>query len=718
MTKQITLTLLFALIISPISTLAQTPTGQRPAEEKVVVGTNEVMLDAVVRDKKGRPVKDLKVSDFQVFEEGIAQDIKSFRLVAADADSVADTVTKPTSSKAPGRVIDDFNSGRLGAVALIFDRLTVESRKRAHDAALSYVGAGFAGNDFVGVFGIDQTLSVLQTFTSDGQLVKQAIDRAGVTSSTVPSVTTSQVANLATQNLNAREQISRAGLDVNTPGWVSLDATLAEMSLRAAQEFERLEETQKGQATTDGLLSVISAMGKLPGRKAVIFFSEGVAIPVAVASNFRAVISNANRANVSIYAVDAAGLRVKSSDAEAGSLLSTLGQTRAAQAASSSDAFGSMMKDLERNEALIRKSPESGLGQLAEQTGGMLVNATNNPGERLRQVNEDLHSYYVLTYSSKNQNYDGRFRQINVKVNRSGTDIQARKGYYALATTYDSPVMAFEAPALAILAGKTQPTALATKAAAFSFPNDNGSGLVSVIVDAPLSAISFVGDPEKKTYRTDFSVVVLITDGSQRVLRKLSGQYVLTGQLAGLDQAKQGNVLFYRETELDPGQYTVESIVYDAAKNQSGVTHGSLLVGEADTAKLRVSSLVVAGRVEKLQPADQQAPNPFKVGEVLLYPNMGEALHKIGGRGLILLLTVYPAKGSSTTPRMSIEFDQGGKSLGQLPVELPAPDKNGRIQYTGTIPLDAFPAGEYGLIATVTDGASTTIRTGHFTVQP
>jgi hypothetical protein len=83
--------LLFALIISPISTLAQTPAGQRPADDKVVVGTNEVMLDAVVRDKKGRPVRDLNVSDFQVFEEGIAQDIKSFSLVAADAISNSGT---------------------------------------------------------------------------------------------------------------------------------------------------------------------------------------------------------------------------------------------------------------------------------------------------------------------------------------------------------------------------------------------------------------------------------------------------------------------------------------------------------------------------------------------------------------------------------------------------------------------------------------------------
>jgi len=48
--------------------------------------------------------------------------------------------------------------------------------------------------------------------------------------------------------------------------------------------------------------------------------------------------------------------------------------------------------------------------------------------------------------------------------------VQARKGYFALAESYDSPVLAFEAPALAILSGKSQPNAFETRAGAFSFP--------------------------------------------------------------------------------------------------------------------------------------------------------------------------------------------------------------------------------------------------------
>src|ERR1044072_148599 len=50
-------------------------------EETVVVGTTEGLVDAVVKDKKGAVVKDLQASDFEVFEDGVKQEIRSFRLV-------------------------------------------------------------------------------------------------------------------------------------------------------------------------------------------------------------------------------------------------------------------------------------------------------------------------------------------------------------------------------------------------------------------------------------------------------------------------------------------------------------------------------------------------------------------------------------------------------------------------------------------------------------
>src|ERR1039457_5628344 len=44
---------------------------------------SEVLLDIVVRDKHGKPVNNLKASDFEIYEVGARQEVKSFHFVAA-----------------------------------------------------------------------------------------------------------------------------------------------------------------------------------------------------------------------------------------------------------------------------------------------------------------------------------------------------------------------------------------------------------------------------------------------------------------------------------------------------------------------------------------------------------------------------------------------------------------------------------------------------------
>ncbi|HEX9425186.1 MAG TPA: VWA domain-containing protein, partial [Pyrinomonadaceae bacterium] len=426
MSKGIVIVLFFVLTTS-LSILGQTPSTPQ-GEEKVVTGTTEVIFDVVVKDKEGHPVKDFQAPDFQITEDGVPQEVKSFRLVTGDTpDSASNPSKSPAGGpKATTRVLEAFNAGRIGTVALVFDRLSTDSRTRAHDAAIAYLGNGLDQSDFVGVFGIDLALTVFQTFTNDQKLIRPAIDRAGSSASSPGVANQSQITEMLERNNSLTQQLSQAEANAATSQSIgniaslALDKALNGVSLRAAEGFERMEQTEKGLATTDGLLSIVAAMGGLPGRKAIIFFSEGVSIPTAVSANFRTVISNANRANVSIYAVDAVGLRAKSADVESGRAMTALGQQRAAQASSGNDSFSSMMRDSERNEQLVRNNPEGVLGQLANETGGLLVSGTNNPGPRLRQVNDDLHSYYVLTYTPKNSDYDGNFRQIGVKVKRSG----------------------------------------------------------------------------------------------------------------------------------------------------------------------------------------------------------------------------------------------------------------------------------------------------------
>src|SRR4030095_11609048 len=69
-----------------------------------------------------------------------------------------------------------------------------------------------------------------------------------------------------------------------------------------------IETSQRGHATFYPLMALAKAQGALEGRKAILFFSEGLQVPRTVEEAFRATISEANRANVSIYSIDSRGL--------------------------------------------------------------------------------------------------------------------------------------------------------------------------------------------------------------------------------------------------------------------------------------------------------------------------------------------------------------------------------------------------------------------------
>jgi VWFA-related protein len=728
--------ILVLMTASTLPSLGQTPDAQEQDYERVVVGTSEVVLDAVVKDKKGHVVKDLKPSDFEVYEDGIRQEVKSFRMVTREPGTAttsspgkSEAATETAASQSPdARTLPSpLNTNRVSAVALVFDRLSPDARARARDAALSYIGNELRPDDFVGIFRIDLSLKAVQSFTNNGQLIRQAIDRATAHAPSNYASTTEQSTDLTQRQAAADTALAALAStgestqgSTGAAGAIAIEQEFNAMTQRAVEGFERLERGQQGYATTDGLLAIIHAMGRLPGRKALIFFSEGVMIPTAVVSQFRSVISTANRANVSIYTVDAAGLRVLSSDADAGRAMTALGQKRTRVAGSPTDGTdGPMSRDLERNEDLLRLNPEGGLGQLANETGGLFISSTNNPGARLRQVDEDLHAYYLLTYSPQNQNFDGHFRQISLKVNHPGVDVQARKGYYAINSSYDTPVLAYEAPALAVLSGKPQPNGFNSRVAAFNFPEPGKLGLVPVMVEVPARSVNFVTSNEKKAYATNFSVVVLIKGESQRVVRKLSNQYLLGGPLDKLEAAKQGKILFYRETELEPGRYTIASIVYDATTGRTSTNTGSLVVPTADQSRLRLSSIVLVKSLERMTAADQSTSNPFHFGEVIIYPNMDEPLSKSHNKNLAFFVTVYPAQGATAPPKMKLEILKDGRVVTVVAATgMPAPDRAGRIQYASDIPIDKFQPGDYELKLTAQDAQSTATRTEHFTIKP
>jgi len=697
---------------------AQTPqTTDTQDGQKVVVGSSEVLFDVVVRDKRGRAVTDLSPADFEVYEDGVRQQLNSFRLVSrepAGGDAAGRTAGGAEPAKDEGaaavrpKVAGADDATRLSAVAIVFDRLTPDARARARQAALAYVGAK---EDLVGVFLTDLSLVTLQPFTDDMNLVRQAIEKAGVSS---PSLYTSNNAEAR----EVRKRLADAILEEkrNPQGGAGLLKRQLELMLWDLETWEDAQREQQGNATLAGLLKISAALRPLPGRKAVVLFSEGLTLPPTVLDKFRALVNAANRNNVSFYTIDAAGLRAVSKTQETRLEIESRSNLRMTQEATNEESKVPMTKGLERNEDLLNLNPDSGLGQLANQTGGSYLTDTNDIRAGLRRVDDDLHTYYLMSYTPQNKSYDGSFRKIEVRVRRPGVVVQSRKGYFAIDASFASPVLAYELPALALLGSKQRPDSFPLNAAAFSFPEAGDAGRAPFLVEGGAGEFGFKVDDAKKSYQTDFSIVVVIRDEAGRVVQKLSNRYELSGPAGELESAKQGRVLFYREADLAPGVYSFEAVAYDAQTGRASVRTGKLEVPEADDSRLRLSSVVIVKRVEKA-PAGQKAASPFQVGDLLLYPNLGEATNKEASKQLPFFFTLYAPKGSRAAPKTSVELLQKGKTLARLPAELNEPDAQGRYQYLAALPLESIPPGEYELKVTAVEGTNSVSRSASFTVE-
>ncbi|MFN0107795.1 MAG: VWA domain-containing protein [Blastocatellia bacterium] len=711
--------------------------GQDPPAQQVSIRSAEVLLDVVVKDKKGKFVKNLNAADLEVFEDGAKQQIESFRLVTRPSAANPETEKAEKTEKKENAPANSGNAVNLtkgendigvSAIALVFDRLSQDARKRAHDSALTYIGETTRPNDFMGVFTIDLSMRVLQNYTTDNALIRAAIDKAGASGSASFASNAEQarsqnqrITQLQQQVASSASAASAAGAAGgaaagSAAGAADVDRQFAEMTRRTLETFEVLERDQQGYATSNGLLAVINSMKSLPGRKAVVFFSEGLAIPPNVLAHFRSVINNANKSNVSIYAIDSAGLRAISANTEARDEINAIGRRRLDSDSTRPDTGRPMTAMLERNEDLIRLNPQSGLTQLAIETGGAFIGDTNNIGLRLRQVDEDLHTYYLVSYVPTNQNIDGKFRQVSIKPKRDEWDVQTRKGYFAVNATGYVPMLFYESPALVALNKPIAPNAFPIQSLGFNFPDPTKQLRTVVEVQAETNSFTFTEDKAKKTFSTNFTILALIKDSAKQVVGKLSRQYVLSGPLDKMKASQNGAVLFYKETDLPPGRYEVETVAYDAPTDKASVRRFSLDIPETDESKLRLSSIALIQRAEQT-PAGQKTESFFQFGDIMIYPNLGGAFKK-SAKQVGFYFVVYPAKGSKPVSEFTLQVAQGNKLAADFPLKLGAADAQGRIQYASAIPIDSLSPGTYELKIIVKDGQNSISRSQTFILEP
>lgn len=704
------------LALVPAGPAAQQPPPQR-ATGTIEGGVRAVLVDVVVRDRRGEPVRDLTEADFEVVEDGVPQAVTSFNPVFdADRATAAARASAPASTASPSATPAVGGPAAINpgppVIALVFDRLTPEARRLATQAARAYVGDDAEAPAYIGVFGIDLAMTPYVPFTRNGHVLRKTLDelarRGSASFNNAEQAEQRAAANQQAAGAAAAAAAAQAGAGAgNSGGTAAGDAQLAQMQAQMITDFEVMARDQQGYSTTNGLFAVIKGLRPLPGRKSLVLFSEGLAIPPAVQRLFLGVIDAANRSNVSIYTMDAAGLRAESEQAAIRDQVNAAAGTAINTGYADGGGSEPLSRMLEKNEDVLRQDAHTGLGALAQQTGGLLIENSNNLRAGFDRIENDLRNYYLLGYTPTNETFDGKFRTIDVRVKRSGVTVAARKGYFAVKDTGGVPISEWEAPALAALEGASVPNDFPIRVAALSFPEPDRTGLIPVVVDVPTAGVSFTPDSDGKSYSSDFAVLVRFLDANNDVARKVSQHYQITGPIDQLARARLGNVIFYREPELKPGLYSMETIVYDAPSGKSSARLSSVTVPEVSPDTLRVSSLMLVRQAEKVPENDRRSDNPLLAGDLLLYPNLGEPVSK-AAREVGFYFTAYPAKGPA--PEALLELALNGSPVARVPLTLGASDATGRIQQVGRLPLDQLAPGTYELRIAVKQGATEIVR--------
>jgi VWFA-related protein len=434
-------TRLVVLALTAASAAAQ---SQAPVVKTTTTG---VVIDVTALDKDGKPVADLQPADFDLTEDGVRQEIASVTFVrggvgesrsgrppaqaaASDAPVPVAGTTPPSSAVTPAMP---------SVTAILFDRLSPEVRPLAGRAALAYVSTLVPPRDYAGVFLADVALKTFQPFTSTQDTLRSAVARAV---STAPSNLTTKSESFGSsriQNLDPN-QSPTVGAEV-AGGYINAldrekkltegadsEKLLRQMELRMTESYHQFLAESEGQASLAGLRAVVKGLSVLPGRKSILYFTEALTVTDRLKSRFDILIGEANRANVSVFTVDAVGLRVHSKEAELGRNVEVAGAQGVGDARRGD---GPYTKDLERQEQMLTSRPSAVLGRLAKETGGFLLENTNDLGAGVARMQQERTTYYLLAYQPTNPAQDGKFRRVAVKVKRPKVTVKSRAGYLA-----------------------------------------------------------------------------------------------------------------------------------------------------------------------------------------------------------------------------------------------------------------------------------------------
>jgi VWFA-related protein len=375
-------------------------------------GTDLVEVDVRVF-KDGTFVTDLRPEDFDVRENGEPQKVVSAVLVGAapgapqapPAPQPPGAPQAPRAPLAPSVWLFVFDTPHLSPVGL----------QRTREAVVKFLDERWRQGDIGGVvFDGKMANNRLTSDRAELRAAVQAVKQPGdqrtrqleMTREWPRFETEYEVIRVAVDaDRETVAQVVQRACSDDPSQCNTADLAIREKAARLASDIERstLNALNTVQALANGL-------ARMPGPKTVVFLSEGFTTE-KLESQLRQAVGDAGRAGAHFYTIDARGLN-KGKQA-----------TLVEQPYASAPGAPTVQFD----------SQEDATNSLAVDTGGLAIRNENNFGRALDEIQRDAATYYVIGYSPTNRNFDGKYRTIEVKVNRPGVKVRTRRGYLALA---------------------------------------------------------------------------------------------------------------------------------------------------------------------------------------------------------------------------------------------------------------------------------------------
>jgi hypothetical protein len=336
------------------------------------------------------------------------------------------------------------------------------------------------------------------------------------------------------------------------------------------------------------------------------------------------------------------------------------------------------------------------LARLSDQTGGILVTNNNDLSAGLDLIDTDVRAHYTITYVPTNHDFNGRFRQISVKVANPELSVRTRRGYYAVkseaAITEDAPVRKLASD---ILAG-AEP-AFALEMSVSLFPRGTAY-LVPVTIKVPGTAISTQKKGDR--YYADLDFVMTVKDSGGGVVSSFGRAYPLE---LNEDQIKElgGTALPIRHNvRLMPGTYIITTALRDRPSGRTSVSRRGINLPVLSDGP-HLSSLLLARQTEQLAadyPASQLARDVLAFGHSRIIMPTDNRFSR--AETMVLFFRVYAPAASAAHPSLAVAagFFREGKLAHRTPtirVTQPASAPEAGFPIATPFQLSDLPPGEY-----------------------